>query len=387
VEGCVLDRETIDRLRLVDTGGAPVVSIYLGLDSDLGELRAIPARLKGLVAPLRELADSGRLGPERSKRLRDDLSMAMDMAERARADLGRGVAIFVGGAAGLREHVSLPVAVRDRAVADTSPYLGPLEAVLAHFHRYCAVVVGRRSVSIYRFFMGTLESWEELAAEEGGKDNYGGFQGYDEQRSRSRAEVAARRFFRGISDRVGALTGEFDLLVVGGNQANVDGLVAELGQSLRDRLAGTFTVDPGTTSPSEVRDWCRSLAAAYELEQDAALVADVTDAAASGDRAVIGLDRVLDAVNQRAVDLLLVAVDETIPGVCCVDCGWLMRTGSLCAACGEGTRPAADLVDSAAEATRASGGRVRYLIGPARPDRFRLAATVRFPVPSMRSGD
>jgi peptide subunit release factor 1 (eRF1) len=381
----LLDRSTVERLRGADTAGHPVVSVYLGLGPDLDQLRSITTRLKGLVHPLREGAEAEASGEEGSRRLRQDLDRAVAMAERVSTDRGRGAALFVCSAAGMEEHVILPAPVRDRAVVDTTPYLGPLEAMLAHFRRYCAVVIDRRLVSIYRFHMGALESWEVMAEEEVRKDNYGGFAGYSEHRSRGHAEEVARRLFRAVAARLAGLrrADEFDLLAVGGNQANVDGLVDELPADLKARLAGTFTVEPRAAGTAEIRDRCEALAQDYDRRTDERLVGELMEAAGARGRGVVGLDRALDAANQQGIDLLLLDAGETVPGVACLVCGWLARSGAACASCGEPTRRVADLYDAVAEAVRGAGGSVRYVLAATPMAHCEVGAMVRFAVPTV----
>jgi peptide chain release factor subunit 1 len=383
--GAVLDRATVDRLRAVDATGAPVVSVYLGLAPGPDQIRAIPARLKALIGPLRERAESGEYRGEAARHLKADLDTVLQLGDELTGDLGRGAAMFVSSGAGLREYVSLPAGVRDRAVVNRSAYLGPLEAMLDHFRRYCAVVVDRRTAEIYRFHMGLLESWEVIAEEEVRKDNYGGFAGYAEQRVRAHAETVARRLFRTVADRLADLQqqGEFDLLAIGGNQANVDALVNELPPALTDLLGGTFVIDPGTATTAEIGDRCAAVAAEHDRRLDEQQVAGLLEMAGPGGRALLGLHRVLDAVNQRAVDRLIVAATETVPGVRCTACGWLAASRPSCPACGEATTPVADLVDAAAEATRGAGGSVRYLVGEVRPEGFDVAAVLRFHVPGL----
>jgi len=377
----LLDRSTVERLRGADTAGRPVVSVYLGLGPDRDQLRSIVTRLKALVHPLREGPAMAAAGEE-AGRLRQDLEAVVAMADRVSTDPGRGAALFVCSAAGLAEHVSLPAPVRDRAVVDTSPYLGPLEAMLAHFRRYCAVVLDRRLASIYRFHMGALESWEVMGEEEIRKDNYGGFSGFAEQRVRAHAGTVARRLFRRVAARLGELyrAGEYDLLTIGGLPTNVSGLVAELPADLKARLTGTFTVDPRPAAPAEIEGHCRALAEEHDREIDLRLVEELMDAAGARSRGVLGLDRVLDAVNQQAIDLLLLDAGETVSGVACPSCGWLARTGEACPSCGARTRRVADLYDAAAEAARAGGGSVRYVLAETPLHHFEAGATTRFPV-------
>jgi peptide chain release factor subunit 1 len=377
----LLDRSIVERLRGAHTAGHSVVSVYLGLGPDLDQMRSITTRLKALVHPLREGQSAGGAG-EAAGPLRQDLEAVVAMADRVSADPGRGAALFVCSPAGLAEHVSLPAPVRDRAVVDTSPYLGPLEAMLAHFRRYCAVVVDRRTASIYRFHMGVLESWEVMGEEEIRKDNYGGFAGSLERRVRAHARAVARRLFRGVAVRVGELyhAGEYDLLAVGGLPANVSGLVAELPADLKACLAGTFTVDPRPATPAEIEGHCRALAEEHERETDLRLVEELMEAAGARSRGVLGLDRVLDAANQQAIDRLLLDAGETVPGVVCPACGWLARRGEACPSCGGPTHRVADLYDAAAEAARVGGGSVRYVLAETPLRHFEAGAVTRFPV-------
>jgi len=376
----LLDRSTVERLRSADTAGQSVVSVYLGLGPDRDQLRSITTRLKALVHPLREETGSGEARP-----LRQDLEGVVAMADRVNADPGRGAALFVCSAAGLAEHVSLPAPVRNRAVVDASPYLGPLEAMLAQFRPYCAVIVDRRLASIYRFHMGVLESWEVMGEEEIRKDNFGGFAGYAEQRVRARAGTVARRLFRRVATRLAELhrAGEYELLAVGGNPANVNGLAAELTPDLEACLVGTFTVDPRTATPLEIQDQCRVLAGEHDREADLRLVEELLEAAGARGRGVLGLDRVLDAANQQAIDLLLLDAGETVPGVACPACRWLARAGETCPSCGAPTRWVADLYDAAAEVARTRGGSVRYVLAETPLRHFEAGATTRHPVAAI----
>jgi peptide chain release factor subunit 1 len=382
----VLDRATIDRLREFDSGGAPVVSVYLDVPKDLGDLRSVAARLKAALRPVRELAESAVLEDDAVRSIRADVDSAISAADRAAAHRGGSMALFLCNAAGLKEIVGLPGPVRDRAVADRGPYLGPMEAMLSHYRRYCAVVADRRTASIYRFSMGGMEAWEEIGEEEVRKENYGGFSGYEERGVRARAETVARRLYQAAAERIAALMreGEFDLLMIGGNQANVDGIVDELAADVVPHLAGTFTIDPGTASPSDVLARCSEVAREHESRTSAEAVTALLDTVGSGDRAVLGIDRVLQSANQRAIARLIVAATGIEPGVACVECGWLGRRGALCGYCGEATLPVPDLIDRIAERVRADGGEVLYVLGASAMGDVQAGAMLRYPVTAVR---
>ena len=143
-------------------------------------------------------------------------------------------------------------------------------------------------------------------------------------------------------------------------------------------------VDPRSATPAEIRDRCAALAQEHEGRADERLVADLMEAAGARGRGVLGLDRVLDAANQHAIDLLLLDAGETVPGAVCPECGRLARSDGACPSCGAATRRVADLFDAAAEAVRAAGGAVRYVLAPTPLAGFEAGALVRFPVAGRR---
>ncbi len=380
----MIDHDQLERLRSFDSDGHPVVSVYLGVGPGLGELRSVTPRLKDLLAPVR--AAAGALDREAEKAVRGDADQILGLAGRVGDQQGRGVAIFSSTGAGLLELVPLPAGVRDRAVLDTRPYLAPVEAMLAELRRACAVVLDRRRAEIYRFDGGELEAWEQLDAEELRKSNYGGFAGYEERRVRTHADEVAHRHYRDTAARLAELLRDdgFDLLVVGGQAENVDGLVTELSPELAARLAGTFPVDTHTVTPAIVAEHCRQLVEDHEAGEQAELADRVLETAKGGGLAAVGLGPVLAAVNQRAVDLLVVATDDSVAGAECASCGWLEHDGAAaCPACGEAPRRVPDLVDAMASAVRAAGGGVRHLLTDTPLVADRVGALLRFPAPAL----
>ncbi|MBT8212734.1 MAG: hypothetical protein KJN71_06285 [Acidimicrobiia bacterium] len=357
----MLSADTVERVRSLGGGTGPVVSLYLGLGADLDELRGVSARIKELTAPARRLVEDMERADARA------LAADLDTLESMGGELGRGngMAVFLSGAQSIDERMALPLRVRDRLIVDDHPYTRPLETTLDHLHHYCAVVIDRRKASIFRFYGGDLESWEEMAEEEIRKSNYGGFSGYEEHRNRNRADEVAGRFYKDVATRLHQLLKEedFDLLLLGGPQQHVDGLHAVVHPDLDNRLAGTFTIDPATMTPAVVGQFCQELSAAHDQGHEEALVERLFDTARSGGLAVVGLHRVLEAANQRAVDTVIIQAGQTQPGRQCSTCSWLVDTeAGLCPACGEAMRDVPDILDALSDAVRGSGGTVRNVL-------------------------
>jgi hypothetical protein len=161
-------------------------------------------------------------------------------------------------------------------------------------------------------------------------------------------------------------------------------LTAALDAESRAKVAGTFTIDPGTMTPAAVRTRCEELSAAYDRRHELEVVEGLLDRAGSGNLAVVGIDPVLAAVNQRAVAELVVQGMSSRSGRRCSDCGWLVGdNGALCPACGEGMRAVPDLLDAMASAVRKSGGSVQNVLTETPLVGHEVAAALRFAVPPV----
>jgi peptide chain release factor subunit 1 len=275
--------------------------------------------------------------------------------------------------------------VRERAVVDVTPYTRPLLAVLDEARRYCVVVVDREHAWLFGFYMGELRGMRRLRGRVLRKPDYAGWHGLDEHRVRNRAGEMARRHFRATVaavDKFMAETGT-ELLVVGGHEETVAQFLPLLPQPLQSRLAGTFAIDPRTMTPGRLREQTEAIIDRYEREEETRLVNEALERVAAGGLGASGLEWCLVAVNEQAVQLLLVNDDDQAPGKACDNCGWLGLTGDECPVCGRRTRATPDVIDEMAEAVVGASGRVEHVYAETDLAREHVAALLRFPLPKL----
>jgi peptide chain release factor subunit 1 len=379
----VIDPDVVERLLHFSSEDAPVLSVYLGVSADPGELRGVETRLNSMLKPVRELGESDALGHAERESLRHDHDRVLEVANRARELEGRGIAIFACQHAGLWEEIVIPCLVRDRAVVDATPYLRPIFAVLDESHRYCVVVVDREQAWIYEFYMGELEDASRVRGRALRKPDYaGGWQGYKEHAVHDKAQQLARRHYRDTAARVDEFmrrTGA-ELLVLGGHEETVAEFRHFLPNQLQSRIAGSFSVDPGTMSPGQVRERADEVVDAYERDEERRLVDEALERVAAGGLGATGLEWCLTATNEHAIQLLLVHDDEQAPGRVCDNCGWLGLEGEECPICGQRTREAPDVIDEMAATVVDTSGRVEHVYADTPLSQLVAAAFLRFPV-------
>ncbi len=139
----VITRAEVEKLGAVHAVAPTILSVYLTVPSDPGELSDLAARAGELIAGAESAAGGpGLLGEE-------DRDYAVEMlAAGARDWPGRTVGVFACAGAGLLEALPLPCRAPDRAVLGTRPHIRPLLAALQWCPAYHAAVVEAQHVRL-----------------------------------------------------------------------------------------------------------------------------------------------------------------------------------------------------------------------------------------------
>jgi peptide chain release factor subunit 1 len=341
------DRDELRRLAEIRLDRPVVLSLYLDLDP--AEFATPPAR----ATAVRSLLDEA----ERRLRERDGLSHA-DRAdlnaslERAATLLERdlptegaqGVAVFASHGAGLFETVRLPRPVRNRVAIGRSPLVGPL-ARLERRERWCVALVNRRDARIFRGSPHGLREIEQIHDVVFGQHDQGGWsqaryqRGIEKEKDdhlKHTAEALMKHFKRR----------PFERLMTGGPREVVSDFESKLHGYLSARLAGRIEVDVENATKEQILEKARPRL--DELED--ARETDALERLGTGNRAALGLEDVLRALNERRVECLMLDERFATAGTSCPECGWLAPEGRrTCPVDGSELERVEDLTDAAVE--------------------------------------
>ncbi|MFC6082574.1 baeRF10 domain-containing protein [Sphaerisporangium aureirubrum] len=376
----MITKETVDRIIGFDGDELPVVSLYAGMCA--GDAGSLSTRINSMLHEIRPLAHDGSIGRRARMSLRGDIERLESLEDTARLESGT-LAVFSCTGQELFERVVLPRALHDRIVVDTAPWTRPMLGVLEEYHRSCVVVADRRSAEAWELYQDEMRQIGKVEDPALRKPNFAGWYGLAEHGVRNRADDLARRHYRNTARMLAELfrTGGHELLIIGGHPEEVPNLVEFLPRPLRERLAGTFAVDPRTATPADIRHGAERIAERYERDEERRWVSDVLDRAAEGRPAAIGLDDCLWAGSVAAVQSLLVQDGMAVPGVVCEESGWLATAGDVCPLCGGPARPTSDVLNALAEAVIDEGGRVEHVLADTELKAYMVAASLRFPLP------
>lgn len=340
-----LDQHLIRELAGWRTGALPVSSVYVNVDGRLRPRRQdVQQQADILCRRLTEGASAGSRAAERS--LEADAARIRSFVEREfERGPTRGLALFSCHGAGLFQDVRMARPVRDRALVGESPYVLPLEAVLEVSRRICVALVDRGRARLIVVSKGRVESEETIADDVPGRHKGGE---WAEARLQRHADDRAAKHMKRVADALLELRRNpgIDQLVVAGPGEAPAGLEAVLHDYLRQRVAARWALDMNVAT-QEVLDRALALEEELETERERLALERVRAAAAAGRGGVLGLDPVLDALNEGRVEMLVAPLDLRRPGFRCTACARLATANGRCRSCGAATEELADVVEAA----------------------------------------
>src|SRR3954462_7045395 len=326
-----------DRLRELATlrpQGARVLSVFLNLDpAEFAEPPARASEIRSVIDELRRdaRAQADSLGHDEKIALRADVDRIDDFLSSFSPKGAHGVVVYACGPADLFEVIRLPRPIETRAVIDDSPLIEPL-AELIGAGSWLVVLVNRQTG---RMFLGDRERLDEvdvIVDDVHGQHKQGGLSQARYQRS---VDEDVQDHLRGVAEAafVHFKRAPFDNLLLGGPQETVTEFESKLHAYLQERVMGRIAVDVENTSVDEVHRAAAVKIEEYVRQRDRGALDRLTEGLSKGSRAAAGLDDVLEALNERRVEILLLEPGYQVPGCTCPQCGWVgPMNGGACPA-------------------------------------------------------
>jgi peptide subunit release factor 1 (eRF1) len=345
-----------DRLRelaVLRPKGACVLSVFLNLDpAEFAEPPARSSEIRSVLDEARRLArtkvESDGLGHDEKKALRADLERVEEHLADFSPKGAHGLAVYACGPADLFEVIRLPRPVPTRAVIDDSPFVEPL-VELVGLGSWMVVLVNRQTG---RLLLGDRERLEELDAivdDVHGQHKQGGWSQARYQRS---VDEDVQDHLRNVAEAVFNQFKHtpFDHLLLGGPAETLTDFEQKLHAYLQPRIAGRIDVDVENSNVDDVYAAAAPKIAEYEQRRERDALDRLREGLSKGGRAAAGLESVLEALNERRVEVLLIGQGYEAAGCTCPQCGlvWPLD-GGACPADGTALDCRSDVVESAIE--------------------------------------
>ena len=368
-----ITKERIRELARFSSPENEVVSVYIDVDGKRHPRYAdVEARSERLLRGAAEGASKGATSD--LKRVETHLKKGLD---RGRT---RGVAIFACDKAGLWEVIELPVPVRDQVVVNAVPHVSQLEAVVERSERFGILLADKQRARMFVFELDELVDQSELFEELPRHDDDAGNR--DRLHGKDHVEAAAHAHLKHAA-QVAFETYQrepFEHLIIAAPDEIANELERDLHRYLKERLVGRCPL-PVTASESAIRDAIVDIEERVERDREAQVVERLREAVAMGNGGVAGLEGVLNALDERRVDRLLVSDGYEAPGWRCRECGHIgakSPSNHACPTCGKEMARVEDVVGEAVDEALNQGCRVDVCVNADLDVHGRIGALLRF---------
>jgi len=337
------------------SGKGPVLSVYLDTEPSLGNADAYKLRLRNMIKDIL---------------LPHDVEAIERYFNQEHNWQGRGVALFSCAGDGFFRSYPLALPVRDLYHIGDRPSVKQLATMLENYGGYGVVLVDRQGARLFFFHMGEMVEQEGVLGEVvkhtklGGASSLFGRRGGVAGTTRHEEETVTRN----MKDSVESATHFFDQkhvrrVLIGGTDDNVALFRSLLPKAWQSLIVGSFAMAM-TAGHNEVLVRTLQVGGEAERERESGLKDKLISTAARGGDAVVGLDKVLDAVNQGKVQTLVMVENLHKPGFSCKSCGALSLTsGDACSVCGEKVNRIPDVVELTVGSTLRKDGDIEVVMG------------------------
>lgn len=369
----VISEAAIRELAGIRGGVAPITSCYLDVDGRrLVRHQDVERELDGVLRDARQRANGHRSVHDDLRRIEAFVKGGLDRSAT------RGLAIFACAATDLWRVIELPKPVRSCLVINHAPAVGQLESMVQEHEPIGVLLADKQRARLFVFELGQLVDRSELL-DELPRD-------YDSRGERERGTPEHHREELAHQHLRNAARAAFDLwqargfhhLAIGASDTIAGELEQALHPYLQERLCGRVPVGVGA-APAEVLAAAEAVEAEVERTREAALVAKLKEAAATGRRGVAGLAGTLAALAQHRVERLIVSKGFAQEGWRRPDTGALALVGPKQPDTGATMDRVGDVVEDAIEEALTQGVPVTICVGNADLDVLgRIGALLRY---------
>ncbi|HEV1998603.1 MAG TPA: hypothetical protein VGR61_10795 [Candidatus Dormibacteraeota bacterium] len=357
-------------------GPGLVVSLYVNLDpTTFAVPSARETEVQAVVDAARAEAHDawGTLDHEGRQALEDDLERAHSYLLKDLAPDGAGaVALFVSTQHRMFDAFTLAPTVPAQGRARNQAYIRPLFeihpspdfAILAIDRRWAHVLVSRGGRSLHQVaeIESRARSHHKRSWLEGAVDN-------DTEQHVKKTAMRLHEIHRARP---------LEALVLACTEELMPVVERRLDAATQPLLLGRIPWDPQQDDPVDLAHAAKPLIRERERRQEEALLERLQQQVGS-DAGAVGFDAVLDALNRKAVETLLLDPGVEAAGAVCGACGWLARRPGDCPACGQLMTQQQDLVEYMLRRALEQAADVRFVafVPPHRGEPAHLAAVLR----------
>ncbi|MFZ5907159.1 MAG: hypothetical protein ACOYVJ_07075 [Nitrospirota bacterium] len=316
----MLSREELKEIAKMRGNDAYFVSLYLNVDPTVNVKDSYGIHVKNMLKQTTE-----KLAKPVLKKVTADLEKIESYLLTDKRTFKKGLAVLSSQEKKFWKEFHLSVPLKNEIIVDQVPYIKPLLGILDNYQRYAILLVGRDSARLFLVHLGEIEEYAEVHSDDvPGRHKKGGWFALAEKSYERHIDYHVSMHLKDVLKKLDSfLSGEYvGRLLVGGSEEAVPKVRAMLPQSIADKVIGTFQADMSAGS-KDILDKAEPILMSFEEKKEEEDVDELLTRAMKNEHAVIGVEDVLNALQEGRIMKLVMLKDFRQSGKSCSRCGHL----------------------------------------------------------------
>ena len=227
-------------------------------------------------------------------------------------------------------HLAVPV--KNAIIADKTPYIQPLLDILDNYKQYAVLLVDKESARLFLVHLGEIEEYGEIHTQDvPGKHKRGGWFSLSGHRFERHIDYHVSLHIKDVIKKLESFLAveRIERIITGGSDDAVAKVREMLPRAVSEKIVGVFHAEM-FANVNDVFEKVKPVISESESMAEKAIVSDLLTAAGKGQNAVIGIEDVLNALQEGRIMKLVFIKDFKDEGYECRNCKESFKAESIC---------------------------------------------------------
>lgn len=242
--------------------------------------------------------------------------------------------------------------MKNELIVDKKLYIKPLMDILDNYQRCALLLVDKEFARIFMIHLGEIVEYAEVRTDDiPGKHKKGGWFALSQNNYERHIDYHVGLHIKDVINKLESfIKGEYiGRLIIGGSDEAVSMAKGMLHKTILDKIIGTAKIEMLAKS-DEVLKKVEPVLSAYEKKKEEETVDSLIAKALKNENAVLGLENVINALQEQRVMKLVFVKDYKTGGYNCGSCGYLsVQKSDSCPYCSGKTETVDYIVDLAGQ--------------------------------------
>ena len=316
----MLSRSELKEVTSMERKDAYFVSLYLNVDPMFNKKGDYIVHLKNMLKNTVETLDKTVY-----KKVKADLEKIDNYILANKRAFKKGVALLSSSQNSFWKEYHLGIPVKNELIVDKAPYIRPLMDILDNYQVYAVLLVDKESARIFVIHLREIVEYGEVYTPDvPGRHKKGGWFALSQSHYERHIDYHVGIHLKEVIEKLDSFfSGEYiGRIIIGGSDEAVSMVKGMLHKKMLDKVIGSVKIEMFANS-SEVLSKIEPMVLNYERKKEEETVEALITGAMKNKDAVIGLENVLNALQEQRVMKLIFAKDFKTSGYSCSSCGFL----------------------------------------------------------------